>query len=98
MKSLDLQVLSRREDVPTACIPYERLQRDACGMQRPVPELKSDDSLCNNMFVGYSDSERLPVATAGDPKGADALVVLTEWPEFGELDWDAIERGTHAAS
>jgi UDPglucose 6-dehydrogenase len=41
-------------------------------------------------------SERLPVATARDPyvaaKDADAIVVLTEWPEFGELDWDAIER------
>jgi UDPglucose 6-dehydrogenase len=41
-------------------------------------------------------SERLPVATARDPyvaaKDADAIVVLTEWPEFGELDWGAIER------
>ncbi|UMB67973.1 UDP-glucose dehydrogenase family protein [Mycobacterium paraterrae] len=42
------------------------------------------------------DAERLPVTTARDPyvaaKDADAVVVLTEWPEFAELDWEAVER------
>lgn len=42
------------------------------------------------------ESAHLPVATARDPyvaaKDADAIVVLTERPEFGELDWAAIER------
>lgn len=42
------------------------------------------------------DSGRLRVATAEDPyvaaKDADAILVLTEWPEFGELDWDSIGR------
>lgn len=42
------------------------------------------------------DSSRLPVATARDPyvaaKDADAILVLTEWREFSELDWDSIAR------
>lgn len=40
------------------------------------------------------DSVGLAVATARDPyvaaKDADAIVVLTEWPEFSELDWETI--------
>jgi UDPglucose 6-dehydrogenase len=27
--------------------------------------------------------------------GADAIVLVTEWPEFGELDWDEVARSTH---
>ncbi|UQX10285.1 UDP-glucose/GDP-mannose dehydrogenase family protein [Candidatus Mycobacterium methanotrophicum] len=42
------------------------------------------------------EGARLPVGTARDPyvaaKDADAILVLTEWPEFGELDWGYIER------
>ena len=42
------------------------------------------------------DSSRVPVATARDPyvaaKDADAILVLTEWREFSELDWDSIAR------
>ncbi|KLO29680.1 UDP-glucose 6-dehydrogenase [Mycolicibacter heraklionensis] len=39
---------------------------------------------------------RLPTAVADDPyvaaKDADAIVVLTEWPDFAELDWEAVSR------
>ena len=42
------------------------------------------------------DIGRVPVATTRDPyvaaKDADAILVLTEWPEFNELDWDSIAR------
>jgi UDPglucose 6-dehydrogenase len=42
------------------------------------------------------DSTELPVAIARDPyvaaKDADAILVLTEWTEFSELDWDSIAR------
>ena len=42
------------------------------------------------------DTRRVPVATSRDPyvaaKDADAILVLTEWPEFNELDWDSIAR------
>ncbi|OBJ72452.1 nucleotide sugar dehydrogenase [Mycobacterium sp. 1274756.6] len=42
------------------------------------------------------DTARLPAATASDPyvavKDADAILVLTEWPEFGTLDWERIGR------
>ncbi|ORX05546.1 UDP-glucose dehydrogenase family protein [Mycolicibacillus trivialis] len=42
------------------------------------------------------DAAALPAATACDPyvavKDADAIVVLTEWPEFAVLDWDRIGR------
>lgn len=42
------------------------------------------------------DCAELPVAIARDPyvaaKDADAILVLTEWPEFSELDWDSIAR------
>ncbi|HEX9175924.1 MAG TPA: UDP-glucose/GDP-mannose dehydrogenase family protein [Mycobacterium sp.] len=38
----------------------------------------------------------LSVPTASDPyvaaKDADAILVLTEWPEFAELDWAMIGR------
>ncbi|WP_234821527.1 UDP-glucose dehydrogenase family protein [Mycolicibacter virginiensis] len=41
-------------------------------------------------------AERLPTAVADDPyvaaKDADAIVVLTEWPDFAELDWRAVAR------
>ena len=37
--------------------------------------------------------------------GADAVVLVTEWPEFGELDWDEVKarmrdaaRGSTAAT
>lgn len=42
------------------------------------------------------DTGRLPTAVADDPyvaaKDADVIVVLTEWPDFAALDWDAIAR------
>lgn len=42
------------------------------------------------------DPNRIPVATARDPyvaaKDADAILVLTEWREFTELDWESIAR------
>jgi UDPglucose 6-dehydrogenase len=42
------------------------------------------------------DRAQLTVATEGDPyvaaKDADAILVLTEWPDFVELDWDSIGR------
>ncbi len=42
------------------------------------------------------DSRRIPVPTSRDPyvaaKDADAILVLTEWPEFTELDWESIAR------
>jgi UDPglucose 6-dehydrogenase len=42
------------------------------------------------------DRSALTVATAGDAyvaaKDADAILVLTEWPEFAELDWPSIGR------
>lgn len=42
------------------------------------------------------DTCGVPVATTRDPyvaaKDADAILVLTEWPEFNELDWDSIAR------
>jgi UDPglucose 6-dehydrogenase len=42
------------------------------------------------------DTASLSLSTASDPyvavKDADAIVVLTEWPEFTELDWTAIGR------
>jgi UDPglucose 6-dehydrogenase len=42
------------------------------------------------------DTRRVPVATTRDPyvaaKDADAILVLTEWPEFNELDWESIAR------
>jgi UDPglucose 6-dehydrogenase len=46
------------------------------------------------------DRAQLDIATAGDPyvaaKDADAILVLTEWPEFAELDWASIAK--HAGS
>ncbi|OBI42228.1 hypothetical protein A5707_06295 [Mycobacterium kyorinense] len=42
------------------------------------------------------DAAGLPVATARDPyvaaQDADAIVVLTQWPEFSELDWETVSR------
>lgn len=42
------------------------------------------------------DTAQLPIAVADDPyvaaKDADAIVVLTEWPDFAELDWEAVAR------
>ncbi|OBH18378.1 UDP-glucose/GDP-mannose dehydrogenase family protein [Mycolicibacter terrae] len=42
------------------------------------------------------DTAHLPIPAADDPyvaaKDADAIVVLTEWPDFAELDWEAIAR------
>ncbi len=42
------------------------------------------------------DTRSVPVATSRDPyvaaKDADAILILTEWPEFNELDWESIAR------
>lgn len=42
------------------------------------------------------DTARLPVAVADDPyvaaKDADAILVLTEWHDFAELDWESVAR------
>jgi UDPglucose 6-dehydrogenase len=44
---------------------------------------------------------RSSVVAVDDPylaaKGADAIVVLTEWPEFRDLDWQAIAEQAHGA-
>jgi UDPglucose 6-dehydrogenase len=44
--------------------------------------------------LGSIDRTKLRVATAEDPylaaKDADAILLLTEWPEFAVLDWSAI--------
>jgi UDPglucose 6-dehydrogenase len=41
------------------------------------------------------------VVAVDDPylaaKGADAIVVLTEWPEFKDLDWSAIAEQSPGA-
>lgn len=59
------------------------------GLQRAGAQVTAYDPRLDSI-----DSTRLPVATARDPyiavKDADAIVVLTEWPEFSELDWDTI--------
>ena len=36
--------------------------------------------------VDFADS------AAGAIEGADAVVLVTEWPEFGELDWRALAQ------
>lgn len=42
------------------------------------------------------DSARLPAEMADDPyvatKDADVILVLTEWPDFAELDWTTVAR------
>jgi UDPglucose 6-dehydrogenase len=61
------------------------------GLQRAGAQVTAYDPRLDSIECG-----RLPVAIARDPyvaaKDADAIVVLTEWPEFGELDWESIER------
>jgi UDPglucose 6-dehydrogenase len=46
--------------------------------------------------LDFIDTRAVPVATSRDPyvaaKDADAILILTEWPEFGELDWESIAR------
>jgi UDPglucose 6-dehydrogenase len=48
------------------------------------------------------DRAQLKVPTAGDPyvaaKDVDAILVLTEWPDFVELDWRSIGRDAAAAA
>ena len=45
------------------------------------------------------DLEGAPVTFVEDPsaatKGADAILVLTEWAEYATLDWSAIHTGMH---
>lgn len=59
------------------------------GLQRAGAQVTAYDPRLDSI-----DSTQLPVATARDPyiavKDADAILVLTEWPEFSELDWDTI--------
>jgi UDPglucose 6-dehydrogenase len=44
-----------------------------------------------NTPAGQDDPELETADSAGDAaRGADALVVATEWPEFGRLDWAAL--------
>jgi UDPglucose 6-dehydrogenase len=61
------------------------------GLQQAGAQVTAYDPRLDNIDVGM-----LPVATARDPyvaaKDADAIVVLTEWPEFAELDWESVER------
>ena len=51
------------------------------------PRLNAIDErvLCSHPFVAVNDPY---LAT----KAADAIVVLTEWPEFRDLDWHTIAR------
>jgi UDPglucose 6-dehydrogenase len=74
-------------DSPSLAICAE-LQRTGAQVTAYDPRLESIDPA----HVG--------VPTAGDPyvavKDADAVLVLTEWPEFAELDWQSI--GQRAAS
>ncbi|MBO0864267.1 MAG: UDP-glucose/GDP-mannose dehydrogenase family protein [Mycobacterium sp.] len=59
------------------------------GLQRAGAQVTAYDPRLDSI-----DSAQLPMGIARDPyvaaKDADAILVLTEWPEFSDLDWDTI--------
>jgi len=64
----------------------------AAGLASEGAELTAFDPGCPSALPGFTEG----ITVAADPlvvaKDADALVVLTEWPEFRVLDWPAMAR------
>ncbi len=53
-------------------------------------ELTGYDPACRAAVPGRTDDVTVVDEPLRAAKDADALVVLTEWPEFRSLDWDAV--------
>jgi len=62
-----------------------RLQADGAHVSAydPVAEDEARKLIQGVAFAGSAD---------GAVEGADAVVLVTEWPEFGELDWSGLAR------
>jgi UDPglucose 6-dehydrogenase len=64
-----------------------RLQADGARVKAydPVAEVEA-----RKLMTGVEFAASALEAVAG----ADALVLVTEWPEFSELDWDEVAEAT----
>ena len=64
-----------------------RLQADGARVRAYDP-VAEDEARKMMTGVEFADSALAAVA------GADAIVIVTEWPEFAELDWDEVAEHT----
>lgn len=66
--------------------------RVAAALLAEGAELTAYDPACPEPVAGFTDG----ITVADDPllcaKDADAIVVLTEWPQFRSLDWPALAQ------
>jgi UDPglucose 6-dehydrogenase len=64
-----------------------RLQADGARVRAYDPVAEDE---ARKMMTGVEFADSALVAVAG----ADAIVIVTEWPEFAELDWDEVAEHT----
>jgi UDPglucose 6-dehydrogenase len=64
-----------------------RLQADGARVRAYDPVAEQE---ARKLMHGVEFAESALEAVAG----ADALVIVTEWPEFAELDWDSVAAAT----
>ncbi len=65
-----------------------RLQADGARVRAYDPVAEDE---ARKLMTGVEFASSALEAIAG----ADAIVLVTEWPEFGELDWDEVARSTN---
>jgi UDPglucose 6-dehydrogenase len=64
----------------------------AAGLRAEGAELTGFDPGCPAPVAGLTDGIAVADDAMAAAKDADAIVVLTEWPEFRALDWPALAR------
>src|SRR5882757_1199053 len=64
----------------------------AAGLLAEGAELTGFDPGCPAPVAGLTDGITVADEAMAAAKDADAIVVLTEWPEFRALDWPALAR------
>lgn len=64
----------------------------AAGLAAEGAELTAFDPSCTGPISGVTDGIRIADDATTAAKDADAIVVLTEWPEFRTLDWGGIAQ------
>jgi UDPglucose 6-dehydrogenase len=64
----------------------------AAALRAEGAELTGFDPGCRTPVPGFTDGITVADEAMAAAKDADAIVVLTEWPEFRALDWPALAR------
>src|SRR5882724_2779871 len=64
----------------------------AAELRAAGAELTGYDPGCRTPVPGFTDGITVADEAMAAAKDADAIVVLTEWPEFRALDWPALAR------